>query len=67
MIRRPTFHRLRRSGPGALTVLHVPPGAAVDAARQPTVEWATIVWESYQDEHQTVRKWLRESGFESLP
>ena len=34
--------------------------------RRATYEWARAVWESYQDEHETVRRWLQESGFDPL-
>jgi hypothetical protein len=62
MIGRPVFTRLQRTGPGALTVQHVPLGESVERTRQAAYEWATAVWDSYAGEHATVRRWLEESG-----
>ena len=64
MVRRPQFHRLERSGPGRLTVLHMPVTGPADAARTAAYEWADAVWSSYTPDHATVRGWLRESGLE---
>ena len=62
MIRRPEFRRLNRSGPGDLTVAHVPSAGPAEAARQAAVEWAAAVWATYEDEHPTVRRWLHDAG-----
>jgi hypothetical protein len=62
MIGRPAFHRLSRSGPGSLTLLHVPLVGDGEAARRGAWEWAAAVWESYRQEHHTVREWLRATG-----
>lgn len=64
MVRRPAFHRLERSDPGGLTVLHVPVEGPAAGARAAAYEWAEAVWTTYRHEHPTVRAWLRESGFE---
>lgn len=64
MIRRPDFHRLRRSGPGELTLDHVPTDGPVDAARHAAYAWAAAVWATYEQEHPTVRQWLRDAGFD---
>jgi hypothetical protein len=63
MVRRPAFTRLHRSGPGALTVRHVPVDGPVEDARRAAYAWAEAVWASYREEHPTVRSWLRQSGF----
>lgn len=62
MIGRPAFHRLSRSGPGSLTLLHVPVSADAETARRAAFEWAAAVWESYRQKHDTVREWLRAAG-----
>ena len=62
MIRRPAFHRLRRCGPGTLTALHVPLCGDDELARRAAFEWAAAVWESYRQDRQTVREWLREAN-----
>ena len=64
MVRRPEFRRLHRSGAGDLTVAHLAAGAAVETVRQAADEWARTVWTSYEQEHATVRGWLRQAGFE---
>ena len=64
MIRRPAFHRLERSGPGALTVMHVPTTGPADTARHAAYEWGADVWQTYTDAHTTVHAWLREAGFD---
>ena len=58
MVRRPRFHRLDRSGPGRLTVQHVPVDGPADVARRCAYEWASAVWDTYADGHDTVRSWL---------
>jgi hypothetical protein len=60
MIGRPTFTRVPRSGPGTLSVRHVPVTGRPNAARTATYEWASAVWNSYAGAHATVRRWLRE-------
>jgi hypothetical protein len=61
MIQRPSFHRLARSGPGTLTLLHVPLGGDQELARVAAFEWAAAVWESYRQVQPVVREWLREA------
>ena len=63
MVRRPTFRRLERSGPGAMTWAHVPTAGPVDVVRRAAYAWAEAVWDTYRVEHPTVRAWLREAGF----
>lgn len=60
MIGRPVFTRLHRADPGALTVVHVPATGPAARARIAAFQWARAVWDSYADEHETVRRWLRE-------
>jgi hypothetical protein len=67
MVRRPTFRRLERSGPGELTWAHVATASPVDAARDAAYAWAGAVWDTYRGEQPTVRDWLRESGFDLPP
>lgn len=67
MVRRPTFRRLERSGPGALTWKHVPTAGSLEVVRRATYDWASAVWDTYREEHLTVRTWLRQSDFELLP
>ena len=67
MVGRPTFRRLERSGPGALTWQHVPATGSPDAARAAAYAWATSVWDTYRAEHATVRAWLSEAGLETKP
>lgn len=64
MIDRPTFHRLTRSGPGELTVAHVPTDGPVADARRASFEWGAAVWASYEPSHVTVRDWVRIAGFD---
>jgi uncharacterized protein DUF5946 len=64
MIRRPSFHRLERSGPGSVTVADVPVHGDVDAARRVAFTWAADVWQTYAGAHDIVVAWLREAGFE---
>ena len=63
MIRRPVFRRLERSGPGRLTVTHVPTTGPVTMAREAAFEWGSAVWETYALERSMVYGWLREAGF----
>ena len=63
MIRRPTFRQLVPTKP-TLTVLHVPVTGPADRARVAAYEWGRAVWEQYAHEHETVRGWLRETGFD---
>ena len=62
MIRRPDFRQLERSGPGVLTVTHVPTTGPVAAAREAAYEWARSVWATYEQHRPVVHEWLRESG-----
>ena len=65
MVRRPSFHRLHRSGPGSLTVAHMEACTAAPAARLAAFEWADEVWQTYATAHDTVATWLREAGFDA--
>jgi hypothetical protein len=60
MVRRPAFFRLERSGPGRLTVRHVPVDGPIGQA---ALEWGAAVWQSYEQAHPTVHAWLAEAGF----
>ena len=64
MIDRPEFHALTRTGPGELTVAHVPTDGPVEDARRASYEWGAAVWTSYEPSHGTVQEWLRMAGFE---
>ena len=64
MIDRPVFTPLSRTGPGALTVAHVPADGAVEEVRRAAFEWATAVWTTYEPAHATVDEWLRVAGFD---
>jgi hypothetical protein len=64
MIRRPAFHRLERSGPGDLTLAHVPTGGPGSLAREAAYRWGRAVWETYQPDRPVVYDWLRRSGFD---
>ncbi|HET6818310.1 MAG TPA: DUF5946 family protein [Mycobacteriales bacterium] len=64
MIDRPLFHRLPRTGPGELTVAHVPTHGRAEGVRRAAFEWATAVWTAYEPAHATVAEWLRVSGFD---
>lgn len=63
MVRKPSFRRLERSGPGELTWQHVSRAVALEEVRTAVYEWAGAVWDAYRAEHHTVRSWLREAGF----
>jgi len=67
MVGRPAFHRIEPSGPSALTVLHVPTGGPVDEARKAAYEWGQAVWDLYEHEHSTVRRWLMDASFDLGP
>ena len=67
MIGRPQFRRLERSGPGELTVAHLPVDGSVAATRAAAFEWANSVWETYRAEHATVREWLQVCGLTLSP
>jgi hypothetical protein len=64
MARRPAFRPLERSGPGELTWTHVPMDGAPHLVRGSAYAWASAVWDSYRDEHPTVRTWLEQAGFQ---
>lgn len=64
MVHKPSFHRLERSGSGALTWQHVPTAGDPAAARVAAFAWCRAVWDSYEAEQPTVRCWLRQSGYE---
>lgn len=64
MVRRPTFTRLERSGPGALTWQHMPKGSGSKGVRDAAYGWGQAVWATYEDSQPTVRTWLREAGFD---
>ena len=64
MVRRPTFRRLERTGPGDLTVTHVPTDGPIEAARAAAYEWARAVWATYEPAWPTVREWLRDCGYD---
>ena len=64
MIRRPAFRRLERTGPGDLTLTHVPTVGPIDGVREAAYEWAGAVWSTYEPEWETVRQWVRDSGFD---
>lgn len=64
MVRRPVFHRIEPRGRSDLTVRHVPLDGPATAALERSSEWAWAVWGLYADDHETVRSWLREAGFD---
>jgi hypothetical protein len=64
MIDRPAFHVLERTGPGELTVAHVPTEGSIEVARRTAYEWATAVWTTYEPAQATVTQWLRVAGFD---
>ena len=63
MVGRPAFHRLVRSGPGALTWQHVPLSGPLHVVRAAVLEWGAAVWDTYRAEQPTVRTWLHAAGF----
>jgi hypothetical protein len=65
MIDRPVFTPLSRTGPGELTVAHVPTGGAVELVRPAAYEWASAVWTTYESARVTVTEWLRVAGFDA--
>lgn len=64
MVGRPAFRRLERTGPGELTVVHVPAGGEPQPAREAAYRWARSVWTTYEPHWASVHDWLRESGFD---
>lgn len=64
MIRRPTFHRILPKESTRVTVRHVPLDGPAGNARNRAFEWSRAVWTLYSDDHETVRSWLREAGFD---
>ena len=64
MIRRPTFHRIDPQGSTHVTVRHVPLQGTAEIARERAYEWSRGVWDLYAANHDTVRAWLSEAGFE---
>ena len=68
MVDRPVFHWLDPpSTRGQLTVADVATGPDAAAARSLTYAWAADAWAAWGSHHKTVRRWLDESGFDSLP
>ncbi len=64
MIRRPKFHRIEPQASTHLTVRHVPLEGTAENARERAYEWSRAVWSLYSENHDSVRLWLGEAGFE---
>ena len=60
----PDGNLIEPSRPFALTVLHVPVCGSAEAARQAAYAWGQEVWNSYEHGHETVRRWLKDAGFD---
>lgn len=65
MIRRPEFHRIAPSGTSPLTVVDVPVDGPPEVARAAAFAWGRAVWDLYAHEHDTVRGWLAQAGFQT--
>lgn len=64
MIRRPNFHQIEPQGRTDLTVQHVPLVGPAEDARERAYAWSRAVWKLYADDHDVVRVWLNEAGFQ---
>ena len=64
MIRRPDFHQIEPQGHTDLTVRHVPLVSPAQDANDRAYEWSRAVWKLYADDHDVVRVWLNEAGFQ---
>jgi hypothetical protein len=61
-----TFHALVAPvDRGSITVTEMPPTGTAAAARDCAYAWATSAWAAWSAHHETVRRWLAESGFDA--
>ena len=63
MVSRPVFEPLTRPASlGDLTFAHVPTSGPVAPVRSSSYEWAESAWSAWRTHHDTVHRWLGESG-----
>jgi Family of unknown function (DUF5946) len=66
MIEMPVFHLLEPpANRGRLTVVDMPVTGSAAAAQGAAYAWASSAWSAWSGHHDTVRRWLAESGFDS--
>jgi hypothetical protein len=67
MVEMPVFHRLVAPiDRGSTTVVDVPVTGTAAAARDAAHAWARSAWSAWSGHHETVRRWLAESGFDDV-
>jgi len=63
LVKRPVFHLLAPpASRGSLTVADMPATGASAAARDAAYAWGWSAWSAWSGHHDTVRRWLAESG-----
>jgi hypothetical protein len=66
MVEMPVFDRLAAPADrGSVTVVDMPVTGSAYAARDAAYAWASSAWSAWSPHHETVRRWLAESGLDS--
>jgi hypothetical protein len=66
MVERPAFHPLQApESLGTRTVASMPLDADPATAREAAYAWARSTWSAWEEHHDTVRRWITESGLGS--
>jgi Family of unknown function (DUF5946) len=66
MVQTPMFHRLAApTSPGRVTVVDMPVTGSAAAARDAAYAWSSSAWAAWAAHHETIRRWLVESGLGS--
>lgn len=66
MVEAPVFHQLAApAGRGSLTVVDMPVTGTAATARDAAYAWSSSAWAAWSGHHETVRRWLVESGLDS--